>query len=521
MRLVELYQEKVLGVLEGLDRIRFRGTDRMLSNASGFSKALSLMNVRLVDFGKWAESSTLRLRQCCAHQAGQMGIKVDYLRSSGIDKEALARLRAKEQGIHEDGSICMFSVVEPCVAPLVHGNRQTQKLEVDMRVRKCVFIYYYFDHPEVGFGHVRLQTWAPYTAHICLNGRHWLEKQLLAEGIGYQKLGNCFGWVEDAPRAQLLLDEQLRSSWPQLLNGLVSRVCPIVFELCHPFTLAYYWSADETEYATDVMFRSRATLDALFPSLLFHGMRVSDSKTTLRYLSKNDAPVVSGRLPKEIHSDCRARHEGLRVKHWVNGNSVKMYNKSGNVLRVETTINNPRQFKAYRPANDDESKPATWQKMRKGVNDLHRRCEVSRNANHRYLDTMGAAQVEQSLHEVAKAACNRTVKNGRSVRGLNPWNERDFRLLTFLAQGQWAINGFRNKNLCQWLEPDYDALDERERKKLSARASRLIGLLRTHGLVYKVTKENRYVLSGKGQTFVNVLLIASNAQVKQLTEMAA
>ena len=197
-----------------------------------------------------------------------------------------------------------------------------------------------------------------------------------------------------------------------------------------------------------------------------------------------------------------------------------MYNK-GPLLRVETTINKARNFKAFRSANDDATKPSTWLPMRKGVADLHRRCEVSQKSNERYLDALSAVQVNKTLHEVAKDACNRTSRNGRPVRGLNPWSKQDFALLTFLAKGEWALNGFRNKTLCHWLEPRAETLSLHERKKLSAKATRLIGMLRAHGLVRKVPKENRYMLTQTGQTFANALLVASGTEVKRLTELAA
>lgn len=521
MLFTQLYQKCIVGVIEGLDRIRFRGTDRMLSNVSGFSIVLHRMGVLRKDFKQWADKTTKALRAHCEEQALNLGIEIRYLPRSNVDKEALAREIAREKGVAQDGSICMFSVVETCIAPTVCPNRETKHLEVVMRSRKCIFLYYYFDHPLVGFGNVRLQTWAPYTVHICLNGRHWLEKQLIAHDIAYVKADNCFPWISDVEQAQLLMNEQLKTDWPTLLNGLVVRMCPPIARLCAPFALTYYWSADETEFATDVMFRSKQELDALFPTLLQHAMRISDCRAVLRFFGKGGETTTRGNVPKQIQSDCRKRYEGIRVKHWVNENSVKMYNKAGTILRGETTINNPRNFKAFRPANDDTTKPATWQKMRKGTSDLHRRCEVSRQSNGRYLDTLSAAHVEKTLHETAQNVCNRTTQNNRPIRGLNPWNKQDFNLLTFLAKGEWALNGFRNKNLCEWLIPECGKLSAIKRKKLSAKASRLIAILRAHSLIRKVPKENRYLLTQKGQTFANALIISSTIAVKRLAEMAA
>lgn len=521
MRFVELYHEQVLGVISGLDRIRFRGTERCLSNIVGFKSALRWTGILLKDFGTWADSATKAIRSRCASRAKALDIPVRYLSGGGVDKEALAREIAAQNGVAPDGSICMLSAVEYCVAPTVRPNRETKRLEVEMLPRKCVFIYYYFDDPQVGFGHVRLQTWAPYPVHICLNGRHWLEKQLAAADVGYLKSGNCFPWIENVGRAQELLEEQLKANWPSLLDGLVNRMCPDLEKACAPLKLNYYWSAEETEYATDVMFHSATELDRLFPVMVQYGMRVSNCLAVLRYFGRRTENAVTGKAPEQIQSDCRERHEAVRIKHWLNGNSIKMYNKAQTVLRVETTINKPREFKAFRPANDDETRPPTWQRMRKGVNDLHRRCEVSQKCNERYLDALSAARVHQTLHEVAAHTCNRTIRNGRSVRGLNPWNEQDYNLLAFIAKGEWALNGFRNADLCKWINAEASALPQKDRRKLSHKATRLIGMLRAHGLVRKIQKEHRYLLTETGRTFASAILIASSIDTKQLMEIAA
>ena len=178
----------------------------------------------------------------------------------------------------------MFSVVEPCIAPMVKGNKATKKLEVTMANRKCVWVYHYFDDSEFGFGHVRLQSWVPFNVFICLNGRHWLERQLQDRGIGYIKDGNCFPWIKDISSAQKLLDGQLKRDWKQMLNRLAFGSCPALDQVLRPLRPDYYWSADETEWATDIMFKSKEALDALYPSLLHHAMHVSDSGSVMKYL---------------------------------------------------------------------------------------------------------------------------------------------------------------------------------------------------------------------------------------------
>ena len=444
MKLMELYQNKIMGAISGLDRIRFRGTLRWLANATGINSFLGCQGILLKNFTQWAKNITADIRAGCDNRAGEYGIETIYLNSSGINKEELARKIAAERGITA-GAICNFSVLETCYAPKVKGNKAKKQLELKILPTKCVHVYHYFHHREFGFGHVRLQTWAPYNIFICLNGRHWLERQLQKKNIAYTKDGNCFPWIEDSP-------------------------------------------------------------------------------SIMKYFGKRNVSL-SGRFksrpPQEVMTDYRKFYEGIRIKHWVNRNSVKMYNKSGSILRIETTINYPRDFKVFRHPDDDESREASWQKMRKGVNDLHRRCEVSDKCNKRYADSLAMAQVQEKLKEVVSPACNKVKKKGKSYRGINPWQKEDYQLLTFLAKGENALSGFRNKDLRDWLYPESKNLSKPEQKRYSGRTTRRIKLLRVHGLVKKVAKENRYTLTAKGQKFAVGLMNASAVDIKGLTEMAA
>lgn len=509
-----MYAKSIVGAISGWDRIRFRGTIRWLANTAGINSYLSTRSILLKDFGEWAESITAKIRSQCNEQAQRLDIPMIYLPSASIDKEAYARKVMAERKV-ETGPICMFSTVEPCSSALLKGNRATKKLELAMAPRKCTWIYQYFNDERLGFGHTRLQTWLPLGTTICLNGRHWLERQLLAEGIGYVKDGNCFTHIADYARAEELIGEQHRTDWPRLLEELVSRNCPGFDTVLGDYPLEYYWSADETEWATDIVFASAAELDRLFPKLARHGLLTADSPAVMRFLGRSE----KGRLPNEVRSDHRTRHESIRIKHWVNNNSIKLYNKAGNVLRTETTINQTREFKVYRHPDDDAARPASWQKMRKGVSDLHRRAEVSQASNERYLDHLASASIADTLQETAGDICKRVRKDGKSHRALNPWNAEDFQTLQFLSRGEHQINGFTNKQLCEALHGKSRTADQR--KKRSGQTTRRLRLLRAHGLIRKVSGANRYQLTEKGRKVATTIIAASTASTEQLMEMAA
>lgn len=235
---------------------------------------------------------------------------------------------------------------------------------------------------------MRLQSWFPFTVHVCLNGREWLARQMDAAGLRYQRRENCFAWIEDLPAAQRLLEAQLHTDWPPLLNGLTAAANPAHARVFADCPLVYYWSADQSEWASDVLFKDPRRLDALYPQWLAHGMQRLGSRAVMRFLQRRLFQGPKRGFEVEVVTDLVERPEGVRIKHRVNGNYIKMYNKQQSVLRVETVVNQAREFRVYRPKEGDPEGSKQWRYLRKGVADLHRRAEVSQRANERYLDAL-------------------------------------------------------------------------------------------------------------------------------------
>ena len=154
-----------------------------------------------------------------------------------------------------------------------------------------------------------------------------------ATGLDYRREDNCFPWLADGLRAQALMDQQRRTDWPALLRPLVEQCHPLHTEITRPIERDYYWTVAESEYATDVMFRDRATLERIYPALVHHSVMHLGSEQVLRFLGRPCGPHTGD----EIKTDRRRGPDGVRVKHWLNTNSQKLYDK-GSVLRSETTI---------------------------------------------------------------------------------------------------------------------------------------------------------------------------------------
>ena len=319
--------------------------------------------------------------------------------------------------------------------------------------------------------------------------------------------------------AQALLDRQLRTDWVGLFNGLLCQVQPAYRTLFGERPLHYYWSAEETKWATDVMFRSPESLAAVYPRLLQYAMRDVRSADVMRFLGRpGTGERVHHRFKGELVTTLKTRTEGTRVKHALNRNSLKMYDKQGSVLRVETTINDARDMKAYRSKEGDPQGPKSWQRLRKGVSDLHRRMQISDQSNSRYLDSLASVEHTQPLGETLRSICKPTQWNGKRVRAMRPLSPDDSRLLESVSRGEFQLNGFRNRDLRQLMFGD--ASSDKDRRRQSAKTTRLIRLLRAHGLIRKVPKTHRYQLTTSGQTTITAILTAKKASTEKLASLA-
>jgi hypothetical protein len=517
---IEKHNENITGTLSGLDRVRFRGTLRWLVHVEGMLGFLNTIRVLLKDFKGYAQGVTHAIRQTTAAIAEEQGRRHEYLYSSSIRKERRAREIAEQDNI-KSGLICVLDCVEPCWSYHIDKNREKKRLELRLGYSKCLHHYFYFLDPRWGLMHMRLQTWFPLTIHVCINGREWLARQLDARRMKYVRRENCFTHIANPRGAQELMDAQLETNWPQCLNRLERTVNPARRRLLPLPQLEYYWSVESSEWATDVMFRSPDALAALYPDLIRHGIQTFSSKDVMRFLGRKTPAAANryGKFAGEVVSDLGTRVEGLRIKHRVNKNSIKMYDKQGSVLRVETTINNADEFKVYRPKEGDPRGECDWRRLRRGVADLHRRAQVSQAANERYLAALEPVDQSTPLGELAEQVTCPVMWQGRRVRGLRPLSADDMNLLSAVSHGEFTINGFRNRDLREKLFAASDSPDEQRRQ--SGKVTRMLRMLRAHRLIKKVSGTHRYVLTDRGRSIITALLQASKADTKQLKQIAA
>jgi hypothetical protein len=519
-KFIRLHQSDVTGVLSGFDRLRLRGTIRWLATEVGMMRFLWAIQVKLKDFVHYSQGLTTEARRYVEQLARSSGRPVQYLNRPGVSKEDVARDIARKDDIRE-GLICVLTNVEPCVSYQVRGNGHTKHLDLRRGLLKCLHQYLYFIDPVLGFGHVRLQTWFPFTIHVCLNGREWLCRELDRAGVAYVRRDNCLLAVQDIAFAQQQLTAQVHADWQGLLNRLAVWAFPLHQRLWNGAPLDYYWSADDTEWATDIMFRSRRRLARLYPHLVQHALHTFSSGEVLRFLGRKTtlAGEPYGQFAGEVLSELVRRPEGMRIKHRLNHNSIKMYDKQGSVLRIETTLTDARDIKVYRRVEGEPQSVRTWRRLRKGVCDLPRRTAVSQAANNRYLDALAAVEESTALKELADQVCRPVEWEGRRVRGLRPLEGEDQALLQAVMRGEFAINGFRNGDLREVL---FGAEAEAaEQRRQSANVTRRLRLLRAHGLIRKIPTTHRYTLTSRGRSTITAFLAALKADTQKLSQLAA
>jgi hypothetical protein len=346
-------------------------------------------------------------------------------------------------------------------------------------------------------------------------------------GMQYQRYDNCFSQVGDYARAQQLLEQQLKVRWPQLLDPIAGQLNPIHAEIFADFAPCYYWTTYQSEWAMDIVFRDPEQLRRLYPKLLHLGIHSFSSPQVLRFLGKKLAPEggIPGNLTtQQVITDLRQRQEGVRIKHAVGRNSVKLYDKlytpTAAVLRLEATINEPKDFLVYRHKEGDSKGPRSWRTMRRGVADLHRRTQISQKIVDRYADALASVEDNATLEELTASLERRVNWNGAWVRALHPFAADDRALLEAVNRGEFTVHGLRNRDL-QGLLYNSAAASPHEARRRSSAISRKLRLLRAHGLIQKLPHTHRYQVTATGRQIITALLAARHATLKQLAAIAA
>jgi len=331
---------------------------------------------------------------------------------------------------------------------------------------------------------VRVPTWAPFRLQIYFNGHDWLSRQLDKKGNTYVLADNVFLNMDDFSQAQEIVDSFSVERLHRKLDRFAREFCPLQAS----FRSGYHWSLMQIEYATDIVFRSQEALADLYENLVRTAIHAVKAENVATFLGRK----LDGRFQGELGNDFQTRIEGTRIKHHMREVSIKMYDKFGLVLRIETTANKVSFFKHHRKVEHRNGKSELKNApVRKSIYSIPVLQELMEASNRRYLEFISEIQDPTSgLRNLTKIA--KTVRQeDRTYRGFNLFSGDDLELFLALLRGEYNISGFTNRTLRAFLHG-----------KAGPQVSRLLKRLRVHGLIRRVPNTYKYYLTKLGRRVI-------------------
>lgn len=429
------------------------------------------------------------------------------------DKEKLIH-KLLCQKPHGDGLVAVLCCKEHCrTVKLLHGQGRPR---LAFRPRPQRVLYFYVLDADFGLMYVRVQTMFPFTAQIYVNGHEWLARQLHRERIGFVQADNSFVDIDDFVHAQKRADQFSKLDWVQILDRFVQRVNPLLKQDWLG-QRSYRWVIDQAEFSTDILFKSKAELAKVYPSLLEHALLNFSAEDVLKFFGRRLHPRFDGEVLTDLK---KGRHPGARIKHRMKNNWLKMYDKFGHILRIETVINQPREFKVRRLRERNGKRQMLWCPMNKGVANFYQYHAVARQSNERYLDALATAAMPCATRKQVESLHKPARFGKRRRRALNTMSEADQRLFRAVLRGDHALTGFRNADVARHLFATQTRTAQQCRRR-TAHVSRQLQLLRAHGLIVPIRNSYRYRITAKGNLVMNAAIYVRHKAFPKELNLAA
>ena len=204
-------------------------------------------------------------------------------------------------------------------------------------------------------------------------------------------------------------------------------------------------------------------------------------------------------------TDCKKKREpGARVKHRVKDNWIKMYDKFGLVLRVETVINSPREFRVRRKRIRKGQPTMVWCPMNKGVANLPSYQRVCRATNDRYLNALSVVNDPTPAYQQVADLTESKTHQGRRYAGFNPARKDDVRLFQAVLSGAHELRGFHN---CDIRESLHGVVrDPTERRRRANAVSRMLKRLHVRGLIARIPRTRRWRVTSRGHSLLGAMI---------------
>ncbi len=335
--------------------------------------------------------------------------------------------------------------------------------------------YIYINDSELGFCCLKISSGLPFHCQFYCNGHWYLRRQLDKKGIGYKMQDNAFLKIDDEAYVENLIkgfkgsiiDKRISywmDKWFRFDKGERSTCSSI---------LKHNWYTCQCKVCSNVVFKNKPYFERLYDKVLekHHSIGAPNSLSKLFELKRER---------KQSKSTNKTYYQKACSKHWIQGNSIKMYNKGGYLLRVETTINNPRLPGA---------------KLQKPIFEIKGYYWYGFGCNNRFFTAI--AKIDASLlgdyeNEFTNAVY---TEKGKRVAAPDQRNPKMIAVLAILSNPRFSTEWFRTKELMRYLSVHFSKTAEirYQMDKLKAR-----------GLVEKRQNSNYYRVTEKGYVWINI-----------------
>jgi len=344
--------------------------------------------------------------------------------------------------------------------------------------RRVTCYYFYVYDSQFGPGFVKVCTYFPYPMKIWVNGHEWAKRQAAAAGISFTALANGFAACDDPERLQQICDSLSDADIQQFADRWWA-VLPLPLDV-HDRRAGYWWelSIRQLEVSRTIAFTqpryARSFTEALITDNLHLGrpdmLEVIFGQHILRGQRRATRTETKTKLVR--HAD------QVTVNTFFKHSRVKQYLKEGRAWRVETVVNDPRDFRVNRRL----------------INFPELRAKA-RAVNDRLLDNETAGQDCVLANPAFERIASPTLHGGVRAPGLKFGDSRVQALAGALLMIVHTVTGLTNQSLRACVATLTGTT------YTTSQASYDLRRLRLKGLIERVGHTNTYRLTPDGLSF--------------------
>lgn len=325
-----------------------------------------------------------------------------------------------------------------------------------------------------------------------MNGHNLLAHKLDKKQIAYRMQDNAFLEISDIETAQKLSDRINPEGLHKVLDVFARRYSPVPESL----GLGYTWTVQQIECATDIIFRKPECLGPIYDEIIRTAVFTVKPDNIATFLGQR----ITYNCAKEIGTNYNQRILGTRIKHHMGDVSIKMYDKFGRMLRIESTCNDISTFRVEREVRHrDGTSDVRKAPLKKSIYSLYQLFAILKSANYRYLEFISAFDDHSGGRKKLADVSRSQKEKDRSYRGFNFFDSRDLSVLEAINRGEYMTFGVQGKNLRKPL-PEITP----------SAMTRIFKRLKVHGLIEKIPGSYKYLITALGKEIIAAGLTVKN-----------